>query len=360
MVVQIILAIAAAIIVFFAAFTVHRINKLKDMTFEDMLAYTSRGRENAVIAVGIIQNGEVSYSFYGGSASVLPQKEYIFEIGSITKTFTAALLYKAISEGRASLDDSIDKYLDLPEKRHYPTLRQLITHTSGYKSYYFTKQIIPNKLAGRNDFFGFSRAKLIDRLGKIHITDGTHKFKYSNFGIAVMGAILSEIYSGSFSEIMDEFIKTDLGLGRTQISDASGNLGNYWEWAKDDAYISAGALTSTIEDMASYAQIQLDSTYGCMSDTHRVLEDIDATNIFNRKMDINLDAIGAAWVIDRKNNIIWHNGGTGSYNSYLGFDSEKNIAVVVLANLPPGFRIPTTVMGVRLLTDLQRNWTRSA
>jgi CubicO group peptidase (beta-lactamase class C family) len=47
-----------------------------------------------------------------------------------------------------------------------------------------------------------------------------------------------------------------------------------------------------------------------------------------------------------------HNGGTGDYNSYIGFDLSNQTAVVILSNLSPNFRIPATVMGIKLLVDL--------
>lgn len=61
--------------------------------------------------------------------------------------------------------------------------------------------------------------------------------------------------------------------------------------------------------------------------------------------------IGMAWIIDRENGILWHNGGTGNYNCYLGVSKEKNMAGVVLSNLRPSYRIPATVLGVKLLTQ---------
>jgi hypothetical protein len=69
-------------------------------------------------------------------------------------------------------------------------------------------------------------------------------------------------------------------------------------------------------------------------------------------MDINIDDIGMAWVIDKKNGIVFHNGGTGKYNCYLGIDRENGNAVVILSNMAPGYRIPATVMGVKLLNEL--------
>lgn len=62
-----------------------------------------------------------------------------------------------------------------------------------------------------------------------------------------------------------------------------------------------------------------------------------------------------AWILDRERGVIWHNGGTGGYNSYLGFSPETGTAVVALSNLPPSYRIPATVLGVKLLAELEHD-----
>lgn len=69
-------------------------------------------------------------------------------------------------------------------------------------------------------------------------------------------------------------------------------------------------------------------------------------------MGIRIDAVGAGWMIDNENKFIWHNGGTGNYNSYLGFNKDNQTGVVVLSNLPPNYRIPVTVMGIKILKSL--------
>ena len=68
-------------------------------------------------------------------------------------------------------------------------------------------------------------------------------------------------------------------------------------------------------------------------------------------MGSHMDEIEMFWIIDSKNNIIWHNGGTGNYNSYLGFNHETGTAVVVLSILAPNYRVPATVLGVKLLLE---------
>jgi CubicO group peptidase (beta-lactamase class C family) len=323
------------------------------MDFEEMIIYTTQGNPDAVISVGITQNGQTTFTVYGQDGVTLPFEEPTYEIGSITKTFTASLLCKAINESKISLDDSIDEYLDLPEKAYYPTIRRLVTHTSGYKGYYFEKPMIANFFNGRNDFFGISESMLLERLGKINLNNEDYPFEYSNFGMAVLGAVLECVYDEDFTPLMNDFIREDFGLENTKIADNSGDLENYWEWSESDAYMPAGALLSNISDMMTYLQIQMSDELIYLSLAHETLAEVNATTASYGQMGIRMDAVGIAWMIDQENEIFWHNGGTGNFNCYMGFDQENQIGVVILSNLGPDYRIPATVMGIELLTSLQ-------
>jgi len=331
----------------------YKISLLEKMSSDEMIAYTTKNNKNAVITVGIIQNGEVTYTVYGENGSILNPKEYVYEIGSITKTFTTSLLCKAISEKKISLDDPINNYLNLPPKEYYPTISRLVTHTSGYKNYYFEVPMITNYLNRVNDFYSINENQLINRIGKINLNNQDYTFNYSNFGFAILGSVLEQVYDEDYSALMNSYIKNDLKLVNTKLSEGLGDLGNYWEWADSDAYLPAGGIVSTISDMIKYAQIQMLETPRYLSIAHNSLAAIDNVNNINEKMGINLNEVGVGWIIDTKNNIVWHNGGTGNYNSYIGFDKEKQIAVVVLSNLPPNHKIPATVIGIEILTTLQ-------
>ena len=90
-----------------------------------------------------------------------------------------------------------------------------------------------------------------------------------------------------------------------------------------------------------------------VKDAYVKIKDLDANNATYEKMNIRTDAIGMTWMMDEKNGIIWHNGGTGHYNSYIGFTSDKKKGVVILSNLSPDERISVTVIGARLLTSAE-------
>lgn len=334
------------------AYGKYQMGRIPGLTFAEALAYTTKDNADAVITVGTIQNGDASYRVYGENGRELPAELHTYEIGSITKTVTAGLIGKAIAEGKISIEDTIETYLPLPDGNAYPTIRELLTHTSGYKGYYFEPPMVSNFLTGSNDFLGITKEMVLDRARSLSMDRERYGFAYSNYGYAVLGLVLESVYGTDYASLADGFLQNTLGLTGTKISDQSGDLGNYWDWAANDAYLPAGAVTSNISDMLSYARMQLDDD-PYFSQCHKSLQTIDASTKEYQAMGIEMDEIGMAWIIDRRHGVIWHNGGTGNYNSYMGFHPETKTAVVVLSNLAPSERIPATVLGVKLLMELE-------
>jgi CubicO group peptidase (beta-lactamase class C family) len=350
-----VLIVGVGISIFMAVIS-NRMSLIPKMTFDEMIAYTTKDNENSVITVGIMKENEMTYTVYGKNASILPKVEHTYEIGSLTKTFTSALLCKALNEGKVDLNNQISEYIDLPKKEYYPTLKTLVTHTSGYKGYYFEGQMASNFLhKQQNDFYGIDKNRLIKKLGKVNLTKKEYDFKYSNFGFATVGCVLSNVYDQDYTKLMNHFIQDDLKLENTRISDGSGDLSGYWNWKSEDAYIPAGAITSTIKDMMQYIRLQMSDDIPYLSQGQEILAKVNATTSQYEKMDIRIDAVGIGWMLDTENNIIWHNGGTSNFNSYAAFNPEKQIGVVILSNCAPNYRIPATVMGVKLMKQLQKD-----
>ena len=136
---------------------------------------------------------------------------------------------------------------------------------------------------------------------------GNYSFDYSNFGYAVLGLVLETVYEEDYTALLNRFVQEDLGMTATKISERDGDLGNYWDWQENDAYLSAGAVTSNIEDMTRYAQIQLDPGPP-FAMCHESLMVINASSESYQMMGIHMDEIGMGWIIDTENGIIWHNG----------------------------------------------------
>jgi len=332
------LVLLALLVIGFASI---RIDKISKMTFDEMLVFAANNK-NTKITVGVVQNGEMSYKVYGKDKEELPQIEHIYEIASITKTFTAALLFKAIDEGKASLDDSIDKYMDLPNKEYYPTLKRLVTHTAGYAT----------------EYTGNSKEQLLNLIGKTDLQNKDYNFNYSNYGFEVIGLVIEGIYGEDYTKLINDYIKNELGLANTIVNDGTGDLGGYSVEREDSGKKPSGALTSTITDMMNYAKIQLEGVPTYLADMHNPIVDVAAGMRQSQKLNTRIDSMGASWLIDTENGITWHDGAMGNYNSYIGFDKERQIAVVVLINTMPDILIPSSlhasIIGAKLLTDLQK------
>lgn len=341
---------AALVFVGLMLYGKNQMSKIPSMSFEYCLKYTTADSDRAVITVGVIKDGKAEWTVYGKDGAELPQTLHTYEIGSLTKTVTASMIMKLVDEGKMSLDAPISDYLELPERAHYPTIRQLLTHTSGYSSYYFEGAMIGNFFGGKNSFYTIGDSAIYNTLKNTEIADKKHKFDYSNFGYAALGLILEKVTETEYTTLCNDYLQGELLLTNSRISDGNGDLGKLWDWQPGDTYMAAGAILSDIEDMLKYAQAQLDG----FSENHESFAVIDTVNENYRTMGINMDEIGAAWLIDRENGFVWHNGGTGDYNSYLGFCEETKTAVVVLSNLAPSYKIPATVLGLKKLQELQK------
>ena len=348
MIILIIIIAIAVIIASIIAFGKYQMSLIPKMSSEEILDYTLKDNDNGVITVGIIKDGSASYTVYGKDGKQLENALHTYEIGSLTKTVTASLVNKAVLEGKIDIDSSLDKYIELPPKEHYPTIRELLTHTSGYKPYYLEGPMIKYHFSKDNDFYGVGDSDIIKRLEKVNIAQKEYAFNYSNFGYAVLGLVLEKVYATEYTTLVNDYLHDQLGMKNTKIS--LGELENSWEWQPGDTYLAAGGLTSDIEDMLLYAQLQLDEQ-GIWENAHTPLKSFDANTDSYKALGIRFDGTAYGWINDEESSIVWHNGATSNYNAYLGFSTEADTAVVVLSNLSPNYKIPATVLGRKMLEE---------
>ena len=295
----------------------------------------------------------MSYEVYGNNGEILNQMEYRYEIGSITKTMTAALIARAIREEKLLLTDTVDKYLELPEGKVYPTIESLLTHTSGLDEEYFELSMLPYLIhPERNPFQGITGAEVLKEYQRVKLKKAEeYGFVYSNYGFALLGLVLEKVYDTDYTSLLNEYLQSDLGLKDTRVSNGDADFDGNWIWENNDAYISAGAVVSDITDMLLYADAQLKDD-SVLTMCHKALKQINASDKWDRMGGLGMDKIGMSWIIDTENGIVWHNGATGMHTSYLGFCPEKNTGVVVLSNLSQNEEIETTTIGFKKLMDI--------
>ena len=324
-------------------------NKMKEISkfsSSEMIDYTLKNNKNAIISIAVYDENGITYNVYGAEYNL----NFDYEIGSITKTFTAMLISKAIDEGRINLDDNISNYLEL-ENRYYPTIEEIITHTSGLKPYYLSFQKIKNYFVGGNDFYNISKEQLLKELNKTKLENKDYNFNYSNFGISTLGLVLEKVYDKNYNELLEECLK-ELNMKNTSIGNGHGNLNGYWKWNENDGYIPSGAIVSNIEDMSKYLETLISSDESYVIKTQESLKDVNVVNEVYDMIDVNVDSVGMTWMIDNKNNIIWHNGSTTNFNCYIGYNRVEEVGVVVLSNISPQKDINMTFVGNKIMHEM--------
>src|SRR6478735_9481151 len=151
---------------------------------------------------------------------------YLKDNDPVTKTFTVSLLSKYVSENKLLINDSIQKYIkEIKEDTYYPTLLRLATHSSGYsgslplnKREYF--KIILGLIFGGSDLnknnplhMDFNKMKMLIESNKLKEVD--YSWKYSNFGISLIGYVLGMVSGRSEWDTMNDFFHNELGLKDT-------------------------------------------------------------------------------------------------------------------------------------------------
>lgn len=319
-------------------------------------------RSNTVGAsVGIIKDGKTTIYNYGEvkkGSSILPDNSTLFELGSITKTFTATLLSYYANQEKINLQDPIIKFLPAnvaanPELKDI-TVLQLSNHTSGLARLpdNFTLQ---RPYDEANPYKNYNKKLLFDYLSRATLNSKPgEKYAYSNMGVGLLGIILEKVSGKSFEQMVADVITIPLGMKNTiqhmyamqvprfaEVYDASGNATSAWDL---DALASAGALRSTMNDMLIYARANMNST-----GTTAIAKAINQTHqiTFN-----NNDAkIGLGWHVSTINGTeyYFHGGGTGGSSSFFAFNASKKLAVIILSNAVES----TDPLGASLIKKLQ-------
>jgi D-alanyl-D-alanine-carboxypeptidase/D-alanyl-D-alanine-endopeptidase len=295
------------------------------------------------IVVGVIEPKGRRIVVYGSLEKGDPRPlngDTIFEIGSITKVFTSLLLADMVERGEVSLSDPVTKYL--PEGAKMPegggraiTLQDLSTHTSGLPR-------LPTNLKPRdpaNPYADYSVEQLYAFLSSYMLTrDVGSKFEYSNLGGGLLGHVLARRAGVDYETLVKSRICGPLSMTSTGITLspevkaklAAGHNDKLEPVSNWDlpTLAGAGALRSSANDMLAFLAANLGYTKTPLAPA------MAAMLKGRRPAGAPGLEIGLGWLIRTKdgNEVVWHNGGTGGYRTFTGFDAKARVGVVVLSN----------------------------
>ncbi len=308
------------------------------------------------LAIGLISDkGEqtLGYGAISDKNPSPPTPETVFEIGSITKTFTGIILAQMVEEGAVNLDDKAQQHLGMtllvPVNKERPiTLVDLATHSSALPR-------MPSNFAPQdpeNPYADYSVAQMGQFLmrHKLQRKPG-EKSEYSNLGMGLLGHILQLKSGYDYESLMEKVITGPLSMTQTRITldeddlarlaqghDSDGQPAKNWDIP---TLAGAGAIRSTSRDMLKYVAANLGLKQSKLDKAIALSQQIHFQNPENEGGDV-----GLGWQLQRANKIVWHNGGTGGYSSFIGMQPEKKIGVVVLGSSSSDY---VTQLGFRLL-----------
>lgn len=313
----------------------------QDSALNSILQERVSSKRAVGLAVGTIEKGSSHVYTAGSSGTNLPiDGNSVFEIGSVTKVFTTAILADMVRRGEVKLDDPASKYL--PASVHVPsrggkeiTLLDLATQSSGLPR--MPDNFKPANAA--NPYADYSVQQMYDFLSRYTLTrDIGSQFEYSNLGVGLLGHALSLRAGKSYEALVTERILKPLGMNDTRVTftpammthlaighNATGEVVSNWDLP---TLAGAGALRSTVNDMLKFLGANLDSALG------PVAMDLARAHTPIRNTDQPSMRIGLAWLTLNPfgNPITWHNGGTGGYHSFIGFDPTNKRGIVILSN----------------------------
>ena len=313
-----------------------------------LLRRVAQGKNPGVV-VGIYENVATRIIEMGRSSAPNDSLDgnTVFEIGSITKVFTSTLLADMAARHLVALDDPVARYLPatvrVPSRNGRSiTLLDLATQHSGLPR-------LPDNMKPAdpdNPYADYTREQMYEFLSRYELPrDPGESFEYSNLGVGLLGDALSLRAGTSYEALVVDRILAPLAMRDTRITltpvmqarlahgyDARGFPTKNWDLP---ALAGAGALRSTVNDMLRFAAAALGAS-GTPAAIASALADAERP-----RRDRGSDGkaqIGLNWFTARAGpvEIVWHNGGTGDYRSFLGLDAARHRAVVVLTNSAVG------------------------
>ena len=282
----------------------------------------------------------VGYGRLSADDPTQPDGDTVFEIGSITKVFTSTLLADLVSREELGLDTPVQSLLGdevrMPARNGAEiTLGHLATHSSGLRR--LPDNLDPEDPANPyadytvEDLYAFLSSHELDR-------DIGDTVEYSNVGYGLLGHALVLREGTDFETLIVERILEPLQMPDTAVELtpalrerlATGHDGRLRPAANWDLPVlaGAGALRSTVNDLLTFLEANLGLRESPLNQAMEF-----ARMPQRREPALDMD-IGLGWIIAREGDrdFVWHNGTTGGYASFIGFDAETGEGVVILSN----------------------------
>ncbi|MCW3170529.1 beta-lactamase family protein [Chryseobacterium sp. 09-1422] len=315
--------------------TINALKNFPEKISENIFLKVKDFPNNTQISIAFIENGKTS--FYGiikrnDSVKSVSNQNKVFEIGSLTKAFTATVLASLVEDKKINLNDNINSYYAFTLKDNIKLkFESLANHTSGLPR-------LPDNLNTSNEenpYKNYSKSDIESYLkNNLKLENNPQKYEYSNLGAGLLGYTLGLSQKTTFQKLLQKRIFDQYKMKNSYTSsqnlrdqlvsglNTDGKEVPNWDF---DALFGGGGILSTTEDLSKFVQAQFNPKNVVLALTRK------PSFTINEKMKI-----GLGWhILKSKNNeeFLWHNGGTGGYSSSLAFNTENKNAVIILSNV---------------------------
>lgn len=295
----------------------------------------------SALAIVVVEDGQAAIYPFGklGNGKV-PAADTVFEIGSITKTMTATLLADEVRRGKLKLDAPVASLLPgfrIPSHAGKAiTLEDLATQRSGLPRLPANLKLSP-ELTDPYAKYGVAQLKQFLAGYALQDDPGAH-YEYSNTGFGLLGYALGEKVGHGYAAAVKARVLDPLGMRDTvlapekvrggKLADGHDNQGRpvpHWHF---QVLAPTGGVLSSARDMQRYLQANMGSLktplYPAMQLAQQARADMASAG----------QRIGLAWMTQhtRDGDVVWHNGMTGGFASFIGFTQDRKRGVVVLGN----------------------------
>lgn len=334
------------LILFFALFPLYSQSNQEFGELERVAQAELKERNAAGCGVILIKHDKVVFLKGFGTANVetnLPvTPDTLFQIGSVTKTFTAAAILSLSAEGKLKLDTPIGAYAKgLNSKLAKVTLAQLLSHTAGIIDE-------PDEYGGQDESLMASYIRSWSE--EYALFDAGEFFSYSNSGFSLAGFTAQEVYGKSYTTLMNEKVFQPLGMSRSTFSPtvamtyplAVGHTSKPNEKPKvvrplphDARLYPAGTMYSSLNDLSRFAIAFLN---GGKLDGKQIISPaiINAMSTPRAKQVSAADetSYGYGLFINNYRGVrtVWHEGSMTGYLSFMLFAPQQNVGIIVLSN----------------------------
>ena len=308
-------------------------DKAKLDQFFDRLAEKNKAMGSLTIAKdgNVLYTRAIGYSQINGTEKKPLTAANRFRIGSITKMFTAAMIFQLVEEGKLKLTDTLDKFFPQIPNAQKITIAQILAHRSGIHDVH-SRSGICDPSSNTNPITKDEMLALIAKGTPDFEPDAKHS--YSNSGYLLLGLILEKLTGKPYGEALKERITSKIGLKDTYIATGNidvnknealtyMNLGGDWKQVPEthpSILFSAGAIVSTPNDLAKFIQALFDGKL------------ISQESLDQMKTIRDGDGLGMEPFTFAGKTFYGHTGGGDNYGAWLAYLPEEKLAVAYTTN----------------------------